>query len=419
MTTHYTTAGNYLEQEELWLLLTEKFVRDPDRKHLINTPSFQNSGIVFSSDKFVILKIDVLYCITENRINIQVETSDDHWLERKLQKKLWEHLPDTVRAYPFIYAGEAYMLINFLVDSATEAHATNVKASLYAACRLFVTDMLSQQNLQVRIYVSPFISSIDKIGYKFETLCHMAKVEFQFQDQMDIILPPDDSEMLAFEIPNLVPQLEKLTRTMITASINHNFPAAQQTACKIVDLEASSYDTAVSLAIRMSSRVECLFDVLGIPPSSPDNRSLRVYAVKEALLEATSILIIKEVLNDLFASFEEYFTPPTTIPLKNRIDEICTYIQDNYADSNLCSDMICSEFKISGAYLSRLFKEQMGLKLIDYIHTLRIQKANALLNDTSLTIEQIAHEVGYQSALTLTRAYKRYYDILPSSVRKK
>lgn len=419
---HFDRIAEYLRREELWLLLAEKIVVDSDRKQLINTPSFLRSGMTLYSDHFMILKIDILYQIlAESRINIQVEDSEDHLLGRRLQRTLWEMLPDTFAAYPFIHAGEIYMLLNFKEPLSIKTPSVLDKAieALYKTCQHFVGEVLSSMNLKVQVYIGPYISSMDKMAFKFETLRNMAKVNFSFTENLDVILPPDARQMQTADNPERVALVKALTAKMVNFALEHRFGDSLAAANELIELEASSYDTALSLPIRMGSRIECMFDMLGIPPVSAKYPALRAYEYKEILLETASVLDLKEALSKIYSDFEEYFAPVSTAPVKNRIDEICSYISGNYSDPNLCSDMICQQFGITGAYLSRLFKEQMGTKLIDYIHHLRIDEASRLLRDTPYTVEQIAHKVGYQSALTLTRAYKRYYDMSPGSARKK
>lgn len=418
---HFDRIAEYLRREELWLLLAEKLVVDSDRRQLVSTPSFLRSGITLCSDEFTVLKIDILYQIlSENRINMQVEDGDDHLLGRRLQRNLWELIPDRFVAYPFIHAGETYMLLNYKEPVGEENSPELDKAlrEIYDACQRFVAQTLAEMNLKIRVYIGPYVPSMDKMKFKFETLSNMAKVDCALTENSDVIMPPHVWMMYTPDPPRTM-QIKALTGKMFHYAMEHHFDEALAAANAIIEEEASNYDTALSLPIRMGSRVECLFDILGIPPVVSSHSSLKAYAYKEALLEATSTLDLKETVSKIFSDFEEYFTPTSSVPVKNRIDEICQYIQNNYSDPNLCSDMICREFGISGAYLSRLFKEQMGIKLIDYIHHLRVDEAARLLRDTACTVEQIALTVGYQSALTLTRAYKRYFDMSPGSARKK
>ena len=55
---------------------------------------------------------------------------------------------------------------------------------------------------------------------------------------------------------------------------------------------------------------------------------------------------------------------------------------------------------------------------LDYLHGLRLDKAEELLRTTQLPIPDVAASVGYGSALTMTRAFKRYRETTPGAYRK-
>ena len=102
--------------------------------------------------------------------------------------------------------------------------------------------------------------------------------------------------------------------------------------------------------------------------------------------------------------------------LVNRIKE---YIQEVYVDSNLGLGMVASQFNISEGYISSLFKEQTGINFTEYVEDLRINRACDLLKDTSLNINDIGEQVGYNSVQSFRRAFKRIHGISPSELRKR
>lgn len=102
--------------------------------------------------------------------------------------------------------------------------------------------------------------------------------------------------------------------------------------------------------------------------------------------------------------------------LVNRIKE---YIQQVYIDSNLGLGMVASQFNISEGYISSLFKEQTGINFTEYVEDLRINRACDLLKDTSLNINDIGEQVGYNSVQSFRRAFKRIHGISPSELRKR
>lgn len=64
-----------------------------------------------------------------------------------------------------------------------------------------------------------------------------------------------------------------------------------------------------------------------------------------------------------------------------------------------------------------LFKLVTGEKLIEYIEKVRIQKAEELLSQNLLTIDEIAEQVGYNSAHSFRRVFKRIHSITPMQFR--
>ena len=71
------------------------------------------------------------------------------------------------------------------------------------------------------------------------------------------------------------------------------------------------------------------------------------------------------------------------------------------------------------AYFSRIFKEQVGVNLTDYIKKKRIGEAARLLCDSDLKIEEIMHRVGYTDKNHFYKNFKEIYDMTPASYRKK
>ena len=93
-------------------------------------------------------------------------------------------------------------------------------------------------------------------------------------------------------------------------------------------------------------------------------------------------------------------------------------ISKRYMEPDLSVEMICDCLGKSRSYLSRMFKENTGMNLLDYLHTTRLTEAKRLLNETDLGISEIASMVGYYSGWTLARVFKRYEGITPTAYRK-
>ena len=112
---------------------------------------------------------------------------------------------------------------------------------------------------------------------------------------------------------------------------------------------------------------------------------------------------------------EQYFRPES--PLHRRVHKIVGYIHRN-CHLSLSLETIAREFYISPYYLSRVFKQVTGLRLVEYINSVRVREAQELLRNSDLTVSQIAETVGYGSQTHFGRSFKRVTGMTAVQYRK-
>lgn len=100
------------------------------------------------------------------------------------------------------------------------------------------------------------------------------------------------------------------------------------------------------------------------------------------------------------------------------IRNVKEYIEREYANPDLSLNHLCDVFGLNGKYVSRLFKEAFGEKLVDYMVRVRIEKSQNLLTETSYSLQQIANEVGYIHDISYIRAFKKVIGTTPGDYRK-
>ncbi len=100
------------------------------------------------------------------------------------------------------------------------------------------------------------------------------------------------------------------------------------------------------------------------------------------------------------------------------INKVQSYIEKHYTDPDLGLYKVASQFNLSESYFSTLFKEQASQNFADYLEKLRLDKSIELLKTTSQTIDAIALSVGYNSAQSFRRAFKKIHAISPTAFRK-
>jgi len=98
-------------------------------------------------------------------------------------------------------------------------------------------------------------------------------------------------------------------------------------------------------------------------------------------------------------------------------ESIIKYLDSNYTDPNISLSSVSREFKLNESYLSQFFRDQTGVTFSDYTEKVRINNACKLLNNTDLTINEIAFKVGYNSANVFRRAFKRVEGISPTEYK--
>ena len=99
------------------------------------------------------------------------------------------------------------------------------------------------------------------------------------------------------------------------------------------------------------------------------------------------------------------------------INQIIDFIKANYMNKELGLTIVASKFKLSEGYLSYFFKEQTGRHFTDYVEQVRMDEACNLLENTQLSINEIFDKVGYNSAQSFRRAFKRMKGISPNTMR--
>ncbi|ASI35609.1 AraC family transcriptional regulator [Exiguobacterium sp. N4-1P] len=104
-------------------------------------------------------------------------------------------------------------------------------------------------------------------------------------------------------------------------------------------------------------------------------------------------------------------TPPS-------IARSLVYAHEHYADSLGIEDL-ATVARLSRYHFSRLFKKTVGMTPNHYITRLRVERAAALLTETSKTIDQIAKEIGYPNSNYFNKVFRKESSYSPSEFRKK
>jgi len=99
-----------------------------------------------------------------------------------------------------------------------------------------------------------------------------------------------------------------------------------------------------------------------------------------------------------------------------QISPAINYIDANY-DKPITLAEIARASHLSVSRLAHIFKEQMGLTIIDYLTSVRIERAKELLLATDQNCTEICFQVGYNNQSYFTRTFKELVGTTPRQFR--
>lgn len=138
----------------------------------------------------------------------------------------------------------------------------------------------------------------------------------------------------------------------------------------------------------------------------------------ETLLKCKTVPEMKEALHTCLKTICENVKEATRQNENWIKKDVLPYISENYADVNMSVANIAEQFGVHPVYLSRLFKEQVGEGMLEYITKFRIERAKEVLRTTKLMLDDVALKVGYNNARTFSRAFKKTEGITPGKYRE-
>lgn len=102
---------------------------------------------------------------------------------------------------------------------------------------------------------------------------------------------------------------------------------------------------------------------------------------------------------------------------QTRLADILKFIEKNY-NTNLTLLSLSKEMHISSQYISKFFKDNLGIGFVDYINKLRVTKSlNDLLEDDK-SILDIAIEHGFNDHKAYNRAFKKEFNMTATEYKK-
>ena len=141
-------------------------------------------------------------------------------------------------------------------------------------------------------------------------------------------------------------------------------------------------------------------------------------AIGRDLLEKEMIDAFRE---DLFVRLDAFFAfdPVQNVNRKHEmvVDTVRKIVLHNYSDVDMDLTSLSGMMKMSSKQLSRIFRDNTGISLPDYISAVRMQKAAELLENTDLSIGKIAAKTGILNETYFFTIFKKHFGTSPSAYK--
>ena len=130
-------------------------------------------------------------------------------------------------------------------------------------------------------------------------------------------------------------------------------------------------------------------------------------------LKANTILLqlLTRFLETASDSDAQSQSPHPTIR-QTHIDQACSFMINHFETGIRVEDVI-NHIGFERTYFTKIFSQQTGTTICNYLAKLRVKRAEELLARNSYTVTSISHAVGYEEPRTFSRFFKQQTGLSP------
>lgn len=180
-------------------------------------------------------------------------------------------------------------------------------------------------------------------------------------------------------------------------------------------LEAEFGHTRPTVQVYMIRAYGIINDILHVFDSLEEEFSPEFLVELQAgprIVGAGSIQEISQELDAIFDAIIEKQQEQEQEPLW--VQKAVEYMDSTFTDQNLNVAGVADAVGINPVYLSRMLKKYRNIRPLEYIHQKRIAQAKTLLSQ-GVTVKDTLTRVGYSSALTMNRAFRKFENTTPGA----
>ena len=227
------------------------------------------------------------------------------------------------------------------------------------------------------------------------------------QDEYIVLEAADGKEGLSVaikEVPDLVicdvmmPVMDGLefTKQLKTNTATSHIPVIMLTAKNLEEHRAEGYEHGA------------------------DSYITKPFHSKVLLARIENLLRQRQLLKNLYQGTKEAEKEISEAHLEDRdkqfLKQLQAIIQKNISDSEFGVEDMGQQIGLSRVQLYRKVKAMTGSSVVDLLRKARLAKARRLLETRSMSVSEVAYEVGFSAPSYFTKCFKEEYGMLPGDV---
>ena len=115
---------------------------------------------------------------------------------------------------------------------------------------------------------------------------------------------------------------------------------------------------------------------------------------------------------------EDYRRETNSSAKKEIREKARAYIDTNYNDSQMSVNVLGEQLGIQAAYLSKCFREEYGISILNYLASVRIMHAKNIILSENKSIQEVTEKTGFSSSHVFIRTFKKIEGITPGKFKE-
>lgn len=242
------------------------------------------------------------------------------------------------------------------------------------------------------------------------------------QPQQSIVKTISERYLREIEYMNEFDGVEQLFKkeSKLLLEIHHlEANNAKKTLQEIIDIFSARFGKQMLKVVRyyflvLSSIVTRKLIENQVPPTKAFAFNIACTEMIELEMKDAEFMQFADALIDFYIGFIANRKQPTFS--HQTVNKVIIFINDGL-ETNLTVDLIAKQYNVSTSHLSRIFREHVGLTIVEYLNGRRVEEAQYYLRNTTKSITAISQQFHFCNQSYFTRIFKKYTGVTPKQFR--